>query len=56
MKYQVVNPSTGQVEQEYPTASDAEIGQVIVRVAAGGGVLPAGRGRDRARAASACRR
>jgi succinate-semialdehyde dehydrogenase/glutarate-semialdehyde dehydrogenase len=29
MKYQVVNPSTGQVEQDYPTATDAEIGEVL---------------------------
>ena len=28
MKYQVVNPATGQVEQEYPTATDAEIAAV----------------------------
>ena len=29
MKYQVVNPATGQVEKEYPTATDAEIGEVL---------------------------
>jgi succinate-semialdehyde dehydrogenase/glutarate-semialdehyde dehydrogenase len=31
MKYQVVNPATGQVEQEYPTATDAEIGEILDR-------------------------
>ena len=31
MQYQVVNPATGQVEREYPTATDAEIGAVLDR-------------------------
>src|SRR5580658_9600866 len=31
MMYQVVNPSTGQVEKEYPTATDAEIADVLDR-------------------------
>jgi succinate-semialdehyde dehydrogenase/glutarate-semialdehyde dehydrogenase len=31
MKYEVVNPSTGQVEKEYPTATDAEIADVLDR-------------------------
>jgi succinate-semialdehyde dehydrogenase / glutarate-semialdehyde dehydrogenase len=35
MKYQVVNPATGQVEQEYPTATDAEIGEVLDRAGRG---------------------
>src|ERR1700729_2435589 len=35
MKYQVVNPSTGQVEQEYPTATDAEIGEILDRAGRG---------------------
>jgi len=35
MKYQVVNPSTGQVEHEYPTATDAEIGEVLNRAGRG---------------------
>jgi succinate-semialdehyde dehydrogenase/glutarate-semialdehyde dehydrogenase len=33
MMYQVVNPSTGQVEKEYPTATDAEINDVLDRTA-----------------------
>src|SRR5580693_10229955 len=33
MMYQVVNPSTGQVEKEYPTATDAEINDVLDRAA-----------------------
>src|ERR1700683_3284809 len=33
MMYQVVNPSTGQVEKEYPTATDAEISDVLDRAA-----------------------
>jgi succinate-semialdehyde dehydrogenase/glutarate-semialdehyde dehydrogenase len=33
MQYQVVNPATGQVEREYPAATDAEIGAVLDRVA-----------------------
>jgi succinate-semialdehyde dehydrogenase / glutarate-semialdehyde dehydrogenase len=35
MTYQVVNPATGQVEKEYPTATDAEIGEVLDRAARG---------------------
>ena len=35
MKYQVVNPTTGQVEQEYPTATDAEIGEILDRAGRG---------------------
>jgi succinate-semialdehyde dehydrogenase / glutarate-semialdehyde dehydrogenase len=35
MKYQVVNPSTGQVEKEYPTATDAEIGEILDRAGRG---------------------
>ena len=35
MKYQVVNPSTGQVEQDYPTATDAEIGEILDRAGRG---------------------
>jgi succinate-semialdehyde dehydrogenase / glutarate-semialdehyde dehydrogenase len=35
MKYQVVNPATGQVEQEYPTAADAEIGGILDRAGRG---------------------
>ena len=35
MKYQVVNPSTGQVEREYPTATDAEISEVLDRAGTG---------------------
>jgi succinate-semialdehyde dehydrogenase / glutarate-semialdehyde dehydrogenase len=31
MMYQVVNPATGQVEHEYPTATDAEIGEILDR-------------------------
>ena len=31
MKYQVVNPATGQVEKEYLTATDAEIGEILDR-------------------------
>ncbi len=33
MNYQVTNPATGQVEREYPTATDAEIGSVLDRAA-----------------------
>src|ERR1700689_714881 len=33
MMSQVVNPSTGQVEKEYPTATDAEISDVLDRAA-----------------------
>ena len=32
MKYQVVNPATGQLEREFPTATDAEISDVLARV------------------------
>jgi succinate-semialdehyde dehydrogenase/glutarate-semialdehyde dehydrogenase len=35
MKYQVVNPSTGQVEHQYPTATVAEIGEVLARAGRG---------------------
>src|SRR6202050_4754962 len=35
MMYQVVNPSTGQVEQEYPTATATEIGSVRDRAGRG---------------------
>jgi len=35
MKYQVVNPATGQVEQEYPTATDAEIAEILNRADSG---------------------
>ena len=35
MTYQVVNPATGQVEREYPTASDAEIGEILDRAGRG---------------------
>src|SRR5438876_5706564 len=35
MKYQVVNPATGQVEREYPTATEAEIGEVLDRAGRG---------------------
>src|SRR6202020_2357315 len=35
MKYQVLNPSTGQVEQEYPTATDAQIGEILDRAGRG---------------------
>jgi succinate-semialdehyde dehydrogenase / glutarate-semialdehyde dehydrogenase len=31
MKYQVVNPATGEIEKEYPTATDAEIADVLDR-------------------------
>ncbi len=34
MRYQVVNPATGQLEKEYPTATDAEIGGVLDRAEA----------------------
>ena len=27
MKYEVVNPATGQLEREFPTATDAEISE-----------------------------
>ncbi len=35
MTYQVVNPATGKVEREYPTATDAEIQEVLERSARG---------------------
>jgi succinate-semialdehyde dehydrogenase/glutarate-semialdehyde dehydrogenase len=35
MKYQVVNPATGKTESEYPTATDAEISDVLEQAARG---------------------
>ena len=35
MMYQVVNPATGKVESEYPTATDAEVGDVLARAERG---------------------
>ena len=35
VKYQVVNPATGQLEKEYPTATDAEIGEILDRAGRG---------------------
>jgi succinate-semialdehyde dehydrogenase / glutarate-semialdehyde dehydrogenase len=35
MSYKVTNPATGQVEREYPTATDAEISDVLARAASG---------------------
>ena len=35
MKYQVVNPATGVVEKEYPTATDAEIREILDRAGQG---------------------
>jgi succinate-semialdehyde dehydrogenase / glutarate-semialdehyde dehydrogenase len=35
MKYQVVNPATGQLEREFPTATDAEISEVLARAERG---------------------
>jgi len=35
MKYEVVNPATGQVEKEYPTATDAEIAEILDRAGRG---------------------
>jgi succinate-semialdehyde dehydrogenase / glutarate-semialdehyde dehydrogenase len=35
MMYQVVNPATGKVEAEYPTATDAELAGVLERAATG---------------------
>ena len=35
MMYQVVNPATGKVESEYPTATDAEISDVLARAERG---------------------
>ncbi|HEX5294890.1 MAG TPA: NAD-dependent succinate-semialdehyde dehydrogenase [Streptosporangiaceae bacterium] len=37
MKYQVVNPATGQLEREYPTATDAEISEILGRAERGYG-------------------
>ncbi len=35
MMYQVVNPATGKVESEYPTATDAEVSEVLGRAERG---------------------
>jgi succinate-semialdehyde dehydrogenase / glutarate-semialdehyde dehydrogenase len=35
MKYQLVNPATGQLEKEYPTVTDAEIRDVLARIDSG---------------------
>src|SRR5215469_6975128 len=35
MNYRVTNPATGKVESEYPTTTDAEIGDVLARAASG---------------------
>ena len=35
MEYQVVNPATGQLEREFPTATDAEISEVLARAQRG---------------------
>ncbi len=35
MNYRVTNPATGKVEREYPTATDAEISDVLAQAAAG---------------------
>ncbi len=35
MMYQVVNPATGKLESEYPTATDAEISDVLARAERG---------------------
>jgi succinate-semialdehyde dehydrogenase / glutarate-semialdehyde dehydrogenase len=35
MTYQVVNPATGKVESEYPTATDAEVSDVLERATRG---------------------
>ena len=35
MKYQVTNPATGKIESEYPTATDAEISDLLARAARG---------------------
>ena len=35
MMYQVVNPATGKVEKEYPTATDAEIREILGRAGQG---------------------
>src|SRR6201985_2288367 len=53
MQYQVVNPATGQVEREYPTATDAEIGAVLDRA---GRAYPAWRRTPRGERADILRR
>ena len=53
MRYQVVNPATGQVEREYPTATDAEIGAVLDRA---GRAYPSWRRTPRAERADILRR
>ena len=35
MTYQVVNPATGKVESEFPTATDAEVSDVLARAGRG---------------------
>ena len=35
MTYQVVNPATGKIESEYPTATDAEVSDVLARAGRG---------------------
>ena len=35
MMYQVVNPATGKVESEYPTATDVEVSDVLRRAEQG---------------------
>jgi succinate-semialdehyde dehydrogenase / glutarate-semialdehyde dehydrogenase len=35
MSYKVTNPATGKIESEYPTASDAEISDLLARAASG---------------------
>ena len=35
MSYKVTNPATGKVESEYPTASPAEISDLLARAASG---------------------
>jgi succinate-semialdehyde dehydrogenase / glutarate-semialdehyde dehydrogenase len=35
MNYMVTNPATGKVEKEYPTASDAELSDLLTRAASG---------------------
>jgi succinate-semialdehyde dehydrogenase / glutarate-semialdehyde dehydrogenase len=53
MTYQVVNPATGKVEREYPTATDAEIGEILDRTERG---YPAWRRTDMAKRAEVLRR
>ena len=53
MQYQVVNPATGQVEREYPAATDAEIGAVLDRA---GRAYPLWRRTPRAERADILRR